>query len=71
MFSQGKAPGHSPSTSAHNPPPSPSTALETELVNNGGEGEEWTVFPDSTNLLQTGGSMRDEITKGPCNDLLN
>ncbi len=38
MFSKGKAPGHSPSTSAHNPPPSPFTALETELVTKGGGG---------------------------------
>lgn len=41
MFSQGKAPGHSPSTSAHNPPPSPSTALETELVTMGGRERNW------------------------------
>jgi len=61
MFSQGKALGQSPSTSAHNPSPSPSTVLETELVTMGVGG--CTAFPDYTILLQTVRSARDEIKR--------
>ncbi|TRY54307.1 hypothetical protein DNTS_021286 [Danionella cerebrum] len=47
MFSQGKVAGQSPSTSAANPPASPSTQ------DGGGRVTGSSMFPDSTNLLQT------------------